>query len=42
MNNVYSIATQLFDFGKDKAGTSNTGGRGGGGSRDKTGAAEQE
>ena len=42
MNNVYSIATQLFDFGKDKAGTSNTGGRGGGGSRDKTGATEQE
>ena len=30
MNNVYSIATQLFDFGKDKAG--GTGGGGGGGS----------
>jgi len=43
MNNIYSIATQLFDFGNDQAGSSgSTGGRGGGGHRDKTGAAEQE
>lgn len=43
MNNIYSISTQLFDFGKDQAGSSGTtGGRGGGGNRDRTGAAEQE